>query len=438
MTIFQGDVFDVSSKMKNNTYDGIISDPPYGLSFMGKKWDHSVPSKKVWKMLLKKCKPGAYLMAFGGTRTYHRLVCAIEDAGWKIKDTLCWLYGQGFPKSHNIGKYMEQEAKDGSCRKIKRKGIGNLNGNFKCFEKKEDIEITNDWKGYGTALKPSVEFIVLAQKPIEKNYVSNCKKYGCGGMNIDGSRIGEDNICSNLITTTNSSMHFANNGIKATQLKKTETHIGRWPANLILDEEAGKMLDEQSGKTGAFAPVKSGQKGFGGEIYGKYASGGDDGKSFYGDGLAGASRFFYCPKCSTKERNLGCEDLEEIEVDTRSDVAKGSFTEKGISPAKNNHPCIKPIDLCRYLANLIKPPTENSKILVPFSGSGSEMLGCLLAGWTQVDGIELDQHYIDIANKRIASIDKYKALLEKKYQKVKTQVEEIEEKFEETDLFGEK
>ena len=405
-----GDNITVVSRWINNCIDGIVTDAPYELSFMGKKWDASGIAYNVpmWKQMLRICKPGAFLLCFGGTRTFHRLTCAIEDAGWEIRDCLMWLYGSGFPKSHNISKAIDKAA--GVKRKIigkrkgtyadirrdKKTGIAELHGGIARDKPRiESIitapatELAQLWNGYGTALKPAWEPIIVAMKPVDGTFAANAEKWKVAGLNIDGGRVGtEDNLNGGAysISGNRQDLPGAIRSEKAAGMlasgKTTGKNFvqpqGRWPANLILDEEAGKMLDEQSGvskSTGGKTKSKLG----GDRVYGKYA--GDKlGQNAGGLGdSGGASRFFYCAKASRKERNLGCGDQ------------------------KNNHPTVKPLALIKYLCTLLKMPNQNQVILDPFIGSGTTAMACKELGINYI-GIEKESEYCEIARKRIAVV----------------------------------
>ena len=389
--IINEDCLKAMKKMPANSIDTIITDPPYGIKFMGKNWDHGIPCKLYWKEALRVAKPGSILMAFGGTRTFHRLTCAIEDAGWEIRDCMMYLYGSGFPKSLNISLALDK--KKGF---IKNRGKGfNTAGQGISLNQNKELRSDNpdyvapigksleakQWQGYGTALKPAVEYIIVAMKPLEGTYVENAQKWGVAGLNIDGGRINYiDNKDKASATpqgkcTSNSAMGNAPDieNKKRLDFDRPEQK-GRCPANLLLDEESARLLDEQAPNTGAFAPVKEGQKGFGGEIYHKYKTSGDNGATFYDNKLGGASRFFYCAKASAYERNAGLEN-------------------------KNNHPTLKPVSLMRYLCKLTKTPT-GGVVLDPFMGSGSTGIACVLEGRDFI-GIELNKEYCDIAEKRI-------------------------------------
>lgn len=349
--IITGDCRDVMRAMEANSIDSLVSDPPYGLSFMGKGWDKGVPDVEVWLEALRVAKPGAHLLAFGGTRTHHRLMCAIEDAGWEIRDCLMWIYGSGFPKSHNAGN------------------------------------------GWGTALKPGWEPIILARKPITQTVAKNVLEHGTGAINIDACRIGND-----IISTHNAPKGtFAGGELnRGSDTESYSDHSGRWPANIMFDEEAGKLLDEQTdGKVGGGHWSKTKVTGFG-EFGG--------GKSeYFGVGekdteTGGASRFFYCPKASKKEKNLGLEGFDIKDPDNRSDIGKGSWTEKGIAPQQNSHPTVKPVALMEYLCRLITP--NSGVILDPFCGSGTTGVAAKNLGFSFI-GIELSAEYAAIAQARV-------------------------------------
>ena len=339
-------------EMADNSVDSIVTDPPYGLEFMGKEWDYDVPNKEMWKEALRVLKPGGYLLSFAGSRTYHRMVVNIEDAGFEIRDQIMWIYGSGFPKSHNISKAMDKtpEAKQ--------------------------------WDGWGTALKPAHEPIVVARKPLIGTVVENVLEYGTGGLNLDGCRIGIEGGTSRIDGSNagkeRNKLHGGNFGVQ-------DIGKGRFPANVILDEEAGAMLDEQS----------------------------DSG---------GASRFFYCAKPSQKERNAGCDHLPE-KVYAPSNQAKAELkrgnkefnawdgkehTERHnhnhVGSNRNHHPTVKPVDLMCYLCRLVTPPEEI--VLDPFMGSGTTGVAANMEGFNFI-GIEMDEEYIEIARARITHSGDY-------------------------------
>jgi hypothetical protein len=569
--VLHGDCLEVMRGLSENSFDAIVTDPPYGLSFMGKEWDHGIPGAAYWTEALRVAKPGAHLLAFGGTRTYHRLTCAIEDAGWEIRDCLMWLYGSGFPKSLDVSKAIDKAA--GVGREVSGTAHGHVpttNGNFdddayewKPVYERKDIPATDaarQWNGWGTALKPAYEIIICAQKPIGEQYINienllvierklwsilpanvaekyfglsqseyeaalssapwtaeerlniqadllaqmdtsqfvsamtmclstvmswrstladlskqtrtsttlteigptidlktlnyclsvltpqsiiqdaiatrglwqhaspaarylnaachsinntlilsapeiailkeqakhpaetglapnwepiilarkplsgtvaeNVLSWGCGGLNIDGSRIGTDTERGDIYNNK-PSLGGSKNSYGVVHSDIWEVKPGRWPANLLLDEEAATMLDQQSGETGS-TNKKPGISGFG-RVSG-FGNNGIYGKAKgvptyeYGD-KGGASRFFYCAKASASERGEG-----------------------------NTHPTVKPLKLMEYLIKLITP--EGGTLLDPFAGSGTTLLAASNLG-IGATGIELNPEYISIIEKRV-------------------------------------
>jgi len=422
--IINADSLTALKEMPDNSIDSVVTDPPYGLSFMGKKWDYDVPSIELWKEVFRVMKPGAFLLSFAGTRTYHRMAVNIEDSGFEIRDMISWLYGSGFPKSLNIGKQVDKiqgnerevtgtSKNEKDFRDVGKKvkeiiGIDKLSfGTIENAERK-DLELTkgnSEWEGWGTALKPACEPIVVARKPLsEKNVALNVLKWGTGGINIDGCRIESNGEHKRPIQPTNNDRSIYG---KQTEFKPTNAQ-GRFPANIILDEEAGKILDEQTGE------LKSGsmQKGMGGfgngekNCYGE-SDGAKDSKE-YNCSNGGASRFFYCAKAGKKERNLGCEEFEskaKCEIDKmggeKCSMKTGSGNDRNVA-YKNNHPTVKPVKLMQYLVRLVTP--KGKVCLDPFFGSGTTGIACIKEGMNYI-GIEREADYIKIANARIKAIE---------------------------------
>lgn len=405
-------------ELPDDSVDAIVTDPPYFISFMNKGWDNedSIASKKeFWAECLRVTKPGGYLLAFGHSRTHHRLFTAVEDGGWEIRDTIMWLYGSGFPKSLNIGKAIDKLK--GSKRKVVGKKIGKINmsatkkGDTSFYENAWqdknyiDLDITkgsSDWEGWGTALKPAHEPICMARKPLsEKSVAENVLKWRTGGINIDACRVGTETI----------STHNAPKGTfaggepeRGSDTSSYTEHEGRFPANIILDEEAATILDEQSGITkGTGKPVIT-QAGIGGGVIGKHdgrkkmpsAKTGLETIRSIGDS-GGASRFFYCAKVSSKERNAGCDDLEKKEWKKEGAVVPNR-KKRPFNPVQNNHPTVKPIALMEYLIKLVSK--EEATILDPFMGSGSTGIAAKKLNRNFI-GIEMDEGYYTIASKRI-------------------------------------
>lgn len=356
--IILGDCLEEMANMEANSIDFIVTDPPYGLKFMGKDWDHGIPGIPFWEQALRICKPGSMIAAFGGTRTHHRLMVAIEDAGWEIRDCIMWLYGSGFPKSHN--KF--------------------------------------GFEGYGTALKPAWEPIILAMKPLEGTYAQNAEKWGVAGINIDECRIPTNDKLS--IGSPKMGYHGTNNPKCRNQSMKDS----RWPANLILDEEAGEMLDQQSGnlKSG------SGDKHTKNKTANIYKDGikAISGLRNYDADSGGASRFFYCAKASSSERNRGLEGMplkeaRPLGISNWEGQTNGSGEIMGKSaPQANFHPTVKPIALMKYIIKLLAPPGD-PVLLDPFSGSGSTLVAAKELGIRSI-GIEKQEEYCEIAKARIA------------------------------------
>jgi site-specific DNA-methyltransferase (adenine-specific) len=386
-TLILGDNLQSMKTMEDNSIDSVVTDPPYGLTsiikrfgksnsadaqygtdgvfkrsskgFMGKEWDSDVPSVEFWREVYRILKPGGHILSFGGTRTYHRLVTAIEDSGFEIRDQLQWIYGQGFPKSHNIGKKLK------------------------------------DWEGWGTALKPANEPICLARKPIsEKTIAENVLKWGTGGINIDGCRIGYESRTTPFHSDDIKDDKTLFRLHKSIQHKRVETTQGRFPSNVIFDQDASEQLNEQ----------------------------------------ADASKFFYCPKVSKKERDMGLEDFDDKAQRTTNGGSRdfnarcancgkkfiGSpnsicscdnpITDNQVFKKKNNHPTVKPINLMTYLVKLITP--VGGTVLDPFMGSGSGGISTLLEGF-QFVGMEQDPEYFEIATTRIKEYESYREILTK-------------------------
>jgi DNA modification methylase len=387
-----GDCLEVLKTIPDNSIDSVVTDPPYGLSFMGKKWDYDVPSVEIWEECLRVLKPGGHLLSFAGSRTYHRMAVRIEDAGFEIRDQIMWVYGSGFPKSHNIGKAIDKI--EGN----EREDLGanpNARPNFEGEQpttmggKHKWNNLTkgnSEWEGWGTALKPAHEPIVMARKPLsEKSIAENVLKHGTGGINIDGSRIemkDKENINFDRprIRKQNENWIISGKGYDyENENCKEYNEQGRFPANIIFDEEAGQLLDEQSDK---------------------------------------ASRFFYCPKSSKKDRNEGLDEFEAKPVQAYEFAKSNSFTTTNTKsgtqnrfPSQNNHPTVKPTDLMRYLINLITP--ANGTVLDPFMGSGSTGKAAVRCGVNFV-GIEKEEEYMEIAKARIEH-EKNKPVQQKLY-----------------------
>lgn len=378
--------------MPDASIDAIVTDPPYGLGFMGKAWDRSAVElqPETWAALLRVAKPGAHLVAFGGTRTFHRIWCAIEDAGWEIRDTLMWLYGSGFPKSSNQ---------------------------------------SGAWAGWGTALKPGYEPIVLARKPLAGTVAENLERYGVGALNIDGCRIetGDD---------LNGGAYAAAGGREPmpgderqggalgmfqagkTAGKEFEQPLGRWPANVLHDgsEEVLERFPEAPGQQAEIS--ESAPSGKTKNVYGRMSREGEPSANSENAGSVGfkmrpggrrldsgsAARFFWSPKASRADRNEGLQGMPKKAVNWSSgDQSPGTFQSEGTEREMENfHPTVKPTELMQYLCRLVTPP--GGTVLDPFMGSGSTGKAAVLEGMNFI-GIELDAEYAEIARRRIAARD---------------------------------
>jgi site-specific DNA-methyltransferase (adenine-specific) len=339
------------------------------------------------------------------------MACAIEDAGFEIRDQIQWLYGSGFPKSHDISKAIDKKL--GAEREVigKSRGVGKKGGEtyskyggFKAGEIEitaSATELARKWNGWGTALKPAHEPIVLARKPLsEKTIADNVLKWGTGGLNIDGCRIEYQSEKDFESAKGGNSGSTKCNIFSANGKKQSEkiTPLGRFPANVILDEEAGRMLDEQTGtlRSGFMKAGHPYGQGDGQNVYGKLT--GKTKSDTYGDS-GGASRFFYCAKASKKERNMGLEDVEPTTVDDGRNKPIDNPFLRGKTPRRNTHPTVKPVKLMEYLITLVTPP--NGIVLDPFMGSGTTAVACIKTNRKYI-GFELLEEYCKIAEKRIS------------------------------------
>lgn len=418
--IILGDVLATLRELPDNSIDGLLCDPPYGFRFMGKTWDYDVPSVEVWREALRVLKPGASLLAFGGARTYHRVAIGIEDAGFELRDCLMWLYGKGFPKSQNIGLAIDKAA--GAERRVIGTGAANCEyiargepcpGHGDVGRYGETVhapatapttELAQQWDGYGTALKPAWEPIILARKPLDGTTAANVARWGVGGLAIDACRIGDAGGTAKGSFPKGPSKSAYGDGLNG-GCEVIALDGGRWPANLVLDPEAGAILDGAVGNRPSRKSVT--RNGGGGKIFNRADGQGAKPDGGYTDD-GGPSRFFYCAKVSTREREYGCDALPRKSAGECTDRDDGS---EGLSSpragagrgggARNHHPTLKPLALTRWLASLIKPPTADATLLVPYAGTGSEMIGALQAGWPVVLGIEGEAEYVEIANARI-------------------------------------
>ena len=468
--IYNGDNIEVLRTLPDNSVDSVVTDPPYGISFMGSQWDYDVPSVELWKECYRVLKPGGYLLSFGSSRTYHRMAVKVEDAGFEIRDQIMWVYGSGFPKSHNIGKAVDRD--NGKSKNLKKwakyfdsickiKDISNeeidsylglnsngataahfrrynsntsrfpkldfyyrlqtwlkfddtfdniikeaereiigikknqmsgwsINNETKFIDRNITIAKTSEakkYEGWGTALKPAHEPIVMARKPFKGSVAKNVLQWNTGGININDCRVGEE-----LITTNG----YGTNGFVASENYKPSSHIGRFPANIIFDEEAREILDEQSGITSQGHWSKTKTSGFG-----KFGNG----KTiYYGIGKkdelkGGASRFFYCPKPSKKEKEEGLTS-EPIQIKGRDEGQDNRNVPQKLRKTnrKNTHTTVKPIKLMQYLIRLVTP--KGGVTIDPYFGSGSSGKSTIREGNYKFLGIEKEKEYFNIAVER--------------------------------------
>lgn len=469
--------------MPADSVDSIVTDPPYGLRFMGKKWDYDVPSVQLWAEALRVLKPGGHLLSFAGSRTYHRMAVNIEDAGFEIRDQIMWVYGSGFPKSLDISKAIDKRggaqvawfgpwfrqwreknditqkevaalfpSKTGgltgcvanwelgfnmptpeqfnaildkfdlpfsSIEEAEREVMGSKITNLTPYQNIGDENVSGEvdisapasapakqWDGWGTALKPAHEPIVVARKPIDGTVAENVLKHGIGGINIDGGRIGNgDDKSEHWGAIDKTECNLYEGGIK--NRAPVDNSKGRFPANIIFDPEAGAMLDRQSGSltsgTMKAGTLREAQDEPGSVCYGTY--GGNATSIDISGDSGGASRFFYCAKASKADRDEGLEGMEKKtagECTGRQDNTAGLNSPRAgagrTAGGRNHHPTVKPTTLMQYLVRLVTPP--GGTVADPFMGSGSTGKAAVREGFKFV-GCEREAEYIPISLARI-------------------------------------
>jgi DNA modification methylase len=387
-TLYHGDNREVLKQLPDNSIDSVVTDPPYELGFMGKKWDSTgiAYDVQLWREVLRVLKPGGHLLAFSGSRTYHRMAVAIEDAGFEVRDQIMWIYGSGFPKSLDIQKSIEKSDKY---------GFGS---------------IKKTWQGWGTALKPAHEPIVMARKPLIGTVANNVLTWGVGGLNIDASRVGD------TVETWPKSRSYPFGEDRTYGSKDAETELtqsapnGRWPANIIHDgsDEVVELFPDAGNKW---------KKNYGAEDYvgnqykgGIFGGGGYNGQNTYADS-GSAARFFYCAKANKRDRNEGLDGFEmqqftggggltaELREDGSYETASAGGKYGSIkAKQQNHHPTVKPTDLMAYLCRLVTP--KGGTVLDPFMGSGSTGKAAMYEGFKFI-GIEMTDEYLPIAKARI-------------------------------------
>lgn len=391
--IIHGNSLEELKKLEENSIDSIVTDPPYELGFMGKSWDASgiAYNVELWKECLRVLKPGGHLLAFSGTRTYHRMTCSIEDAGFEIRDMIEWIYNTGFPKSHNIAKAITSIEKTGKSnpKALRETRMGEeyeptgqedySKGRMFSSEIKHDLRETElteqakQWEGWGTNLKPAHEPICLARKPINcKSIAENVLTHGTGGLNIDKCRIGDE---IHKVNINDLSQAHGNNFGKIGNTYKTlgqREQQGRFPANLVTLEEESEIVES---KYFNITPKHLQKK----------ASKKDRNSDYLGQEIQGEKK---------QKIFNGQSDKPSTEI---KDVEKRFMTQ----PTVNNHPTVKPVELMEWLIKLITPP--NGTVLDPFAGSGSTLVAAKKNGFSYI-GIELTEEYIDIIKSRLGEI----------------------------------
>jgi len=428
MRLINNDCIAAMKSMPDNSVDSIVTDPPYELGFMGKSWDASgiAFNIEVWQQALRVLKPGGHLIAFSGSRTYHRMAVAIEDAGFEIRDQIMWVYGSGFPKSLNISK-----AFDKAEGLLEHEGAGMIADGSPTMSMYPSIKpseyvspkppglLAQQWQGWGTALKPAHEPMVLARKPVVGTVANNVLTYGVGGLNIDGTRVAYEeggSIASNPLLRKESGAKI-NYGTDSSPtsfaLKKEEgemqiNNAGRFPANFIHDgsDEVVALFPSSTSKSGGKSGTNANPMSWTENNSQREREGHDDSGS--------AARFFYCAKASKRDRNEGLDGFAGKEIGAKGNGLARTCATCGasvidgcscidrtfINPVRaNHHPTVKPTSLMQYLVRLVTPP--NGTVLDPFMGSGSTGKACAYEGFDFI-GIDQSIEYVEIARARIA------------------------------------
>lgn len=433
--ILRGDCRERLKEVPDGTIDAIVTDPPYELGFMGKRWDSSGVAYDVatWRECLRVLKPGGHLLAFGGSRTYHRIACAIEDAGFEVRDSIHWIYGSGFPKSLNIAKEIDRKlgveptVVGTETRTNEASGLVAVGQGARTkVERKITVPTSPQaaaWEGWGTALKPAHEPVIVARKPLEGTVAANVLAHGTGGMNLDACRVG-DEVRFNAAAGNTGDTPASLAPVNVTGYEGAEVE-GRWPPNILLSHEVecqegapcastcpAAAVDAQSGikqSRKQKGPKGARPGGFMNVTEGAPGSGGANGPTY--DDKGGASRFFpvfYCPKPSRKERDGGLGEefatASAAEMTDREEGSDGLNSPRAgagrTGGAKNIHPTVKPVELMRWLVRLVAP--KGSVVLDPFTGSGTTGIACMKEGVNFLGcELDVDGKYIPIATARI-------------------------------------
>jgi len=432
--LINGDCLVELKSLEDCSVDAIVSDPPYELGFMGKKWDASgiAYNVELWRECLRVLKPGGHLLAFGGTRTYHRMACAIEDAGFEVRDMLEWIYASGFPKSLNVGKAVDKlqgneredvevdiAFADSDCWGVPNNNSKGNNIGFQTTNEKERKDIigkgkriitkgTSAWEGFGTALKPAHEPIVMARKPLsEKTIVENVLKHGTGAIDIDGCRIPTSQHDIDLLeakSSKNPTGKKAENVPFVEGIASKPHEQGRFPANIICTDDA--LNDGVMTKSGSITkdiiqnnPIKFNASSSGVSTARHNGDTGSKSRYFDIDVWGEKHGLLQYPKASKRERNEGCEGLEfETKIFRPGEGLGGQQIP---ATKQNHHPTVKPTHLMAWLVRLVSK--EGDTVLDPFMGSGTTGVSATKLNRNFI-GIELDKDYFEIAQKRIQNV----------------------------------
>jgi site-specific DNA-methyltransferase (adenine-specific) len=433
-TLYRGDCMDVLRTLPDNSLDSVVTDPPYGLAFMGKKWDYDVPDTAVWAECLRVLKPGGHLLAFAGTRTQHRMAVRIEDAGFEIRDMIAWVYGSGFPKSLDVSKAIDkaagatrdvigvarrsQVASAGWDRPWKQEAMQAQNSTVAEFDiTTPATEAAREWQGWGTALKPALEPITMARKPLTGTVAANVLRHGTGALNIDASRVGwvgtedaaaaaaaaaaasfADSRARGTATQSNSIGKESRDGINRYD---TDQLTGRWPANLIHDGSTEVTLNFPNTSSGMMhgGVMRAAQDAPGSVCYGTFGGAATPVDTYADSGSA--ARFFYSAKASADDRSEGLQSFAFTQQDASrkaGDPGGDNPRNRGLQTRQNHHPTVKPTDLMHYLLRLVTPP--GGVALDPFMGSGSTGKAAAIGDFKFI-GIERDPDYFAIACARL-------------------------------------
>jgi DNA modification methylase len=416
--LWLGDCVEAMRAMEAASVDSIVCDPPYELGFMGKAWDATgiAYSAEMWREALRVLKPGGHLLAFSGSRTYHRMACAIEDAGFEIRDQIMWVYGSGFPKSLDVSKAIDKAA--GAEREILGEQPDRWTGkgsvlNFSTDRAQASVPVTGgpatdasrQWQGWGTALKPAHEPIVMARKPLAGTVAANVLTHGTGGLNIDGCRIDGAKTAAPVGQFGGSTIGPSGH---AGARDGSSDHLGRWPANFIHDGSRDVLAGFPESTSGAMkaGTRRAAQDGPGSVCYGTF--GGNATSAEIEASAGSAARFFYCAKASREDRNEG---LPSSAAPAVSAGATMGDRETADWPARNGnfHPTVKPTDLMRWLVRLVTP--AGGTVLDPFMGSGSTGKAARLEAMKFI-GVEMQPEYFAIARRRIEQASRQGHLFE--------------------------